>query len=54
MYVKGVFILANDKRLSRIQAMKLTGLEAKPQQAKSKQKLYGDFAWIAAINGIKS
>ncbi len=53
IYVKGVFILKNGQRLTRIQAMKLTGIKAKPRQAKIQQQLFGDYAWIAAINYVK-
>ena len=54
LYIKDIYLLENGKRLSRAQAMGLAGIKAKPRQQKTKQNLYGDFAWIAAINKIKT
>ena len=53
LYVKGVFVLNTGERLTRKQAMKITGIVAEKQIIPPKRPLYGDYAWMAAINGVK-
>jgi len=54
LYVKGIYVFKDGKRLSTAKAIKLAGIKVKPKSRKTKtsQPLYGDFAWLAGINRI--
>lgn len=50
---KGGFWVKNKGFYTLAEARRLTGIAAPSRKARPKVALYGDWAWVARINGIK-
>lgn len=51
---KGGFWLRGGGHVTTAQARRMTGLKATPRVRRERVPLYGDWAWVAKLNGIKT
>ena len=51
LYNSGTFAIRGKGLVSLAQARKMTGIQAPKREVRERVTAYGDWAWVAAING---